>query len=295
MADDFKRWRIGGITITRIVELGPMEVGPHELFPDATRDDVKAEPWLAPNFVNEKANLVIDFQCFLIEAAGKKILVDTCIGDGKTLEEEALSNMTTGFLETLTRAGAGPDDVDVVLCTHLHFDHVGWNTRKVDGAWVPTYPKARYLFNRPELDFTLAAEHTPGDEFVAESIQPILDAGLVDLVATDHQVCAGVRLIPTPGHTPGHVSVWVEDAGESAVITGDMIHHPLQLARPEFASSFCADPEQSRASRRSLFGRLAGQPTLLIGSHFCEPTAGRVLAHGQGWRLECVEVAVPAE
>jgi glyoxylase-like metal-dependent hydrolase (beta-lactamase superfamily II) len=288
MSDEFRRWKVGDAWITRIVEIGPMFMPPQGLFPASTREQVKARAWLQPCFADADGQINLSFQCFLIEAGGRRILVDTCIGDNKRLAQEAFSGRVTQFLGTLGRAGAGPDQIDTVLCTHLHFDHVGWNTRLVDGAWVPTFPKARYLFARDEVAFALEGALEAGDESVAESIRPILDAGLADLVATDHRICAEVRFEPTPGHTPGHVSVVVESGGAQAIISGDAFHHPLQLAHPGMASSFCEDAALGEATRRRLFASIAGQPVLLIGSHFCEPSAGLVTADGDGWRLEPV-------
>ena len=298
MTSEFRRWRIGEITVTRIVEMGDVAIPADQLFPDATVGHVRAAAWLKPCFVNDDDQIRLNFQCFLIEAGARRILIDTCIGEHKQLAAEVLSGLVTGFLETLRQAGAGPEDVDTVLCTHLHFDHVGWNTRLVDGAWRPTFPQARYLFGETELAFTLGQEPLPGDEVVAQSIQPILDAGLADRVPMDHVVCEGVRLEPTPGHTPGHVSVWIESGGERALISGDAVHHPLQLAYPEFSSGFCHEPARSTATRRRLFGALAGEPVLFIGTHFCEPTAGRIRAEGEAWRFETVSaerLAEPAE
>ncbi|HWH18926.1 MAG TPA: MBL fold metallo-hydrolase, partial [Solirubrobacterales bacterium] len=175
-----------------------------------------------------------------------------------------------------------------LLCTHLHFDHIGWNTRLVDGAWVPTFPKARYLFGREEVAFTLGLTPDAGDESISQSVQPILDAGLADLVEPTHRICEEVRLIPTPGHTAGHVSVMIECGGERALISGDAFHHPLQLAHPDLSDRFAYDGALGVATRRRIFADLAGGPTLLIGSHFCEPTAGRVIKDGEAWRLDPV-------
>lgn len=288
MSAEFRRWRIGDVTVTRIVELGPMFLPAQGLFPAASTDLVRATAWLAPCFADGEGQINISFQCFLIEAGGRKILVDTCIGDDKQLDHAEFSNRVSGFLETLARAGAAADAVDTVLCTHLHFDHIGWNTRLVDGAWVPTFPNARYLFGRAEVAHTLALTPAAGDESVAQSVQPILDASLADLVEPTHRICGQVRLIPTPGHTPGHVSVMIEADGERALISGDAFHHPLQLAHPDLTDSFCHDGALSVATRRRVFADLAGAPTLLIGSHFCEPTAGRVIPDGDAWRLEPV-------
>jgi len=288
MSAEFRRWRIGDATVTRIVELGPEFLPAQGLFPAASAELVRATTWLAPHFADAEGQINISFQCFLIEVGARKILVDTCIGDGKQLDHAEFSNRVSGFLETLARAGAAPDAVDTVLCTHLHFDHVGWNTRLQEGAWVPTFPNARYLFGREEVAFTLAATRQAGDESVPQSVQPILDAGLADLVEPTHRICEQVRLIPTPGHTPGHVSVMIEDRGERALISGDAFHHPLQLAHPGLADSFSDDPTLGEATRRRVFAGLAGAPTLLIGSHFCEPTAGLVVKDGEAWRLEPV-------
>jgi glyoxylase-like metal-dependent hydrolase (beta-lactamase superfamily II) len=285
MDGEFKRWRIGDITVTRLIELGPLPLPVEALFPDATAADVLAEGWLAPHYANAEGRILLNFQGFLIETAGRRILVDTCIGEGKTLPAPNLSDMVGGFLQTLERAGARPGDIDTVLCTHLHFDHVGWNTQLVDGEWRATFPNARYLFARPELAFALTDKGHAGDESVAQSVQPILAAGLADEVETDEQVCPGVRLEPTPGHTPGHVSVWLESGGQTAVISGDCIHHPLQMARNAFVSGFCNDHDMARATRRKLLARLAGSPVLLIGTHFCEPTAGYVCTDGEAFRL----------
>jgi glyoxylase-like metal-dependent hydrolase (beta-lactamase superfamily II) len=288
MEISFRRWRIGEVTVTRMVEFGPLELAPESLFPAAGAEQVKSIDWLRPDFASEAGEIRMNLQCFLIQTPSRKILVDTCVGEQKHLAHEGLSGLMTGFLDTLAKAGAGPGDIDVVLCTHLHWDHVGWNTRLVDGAWRPTFPNARYLFGREELAFALGHELEPGDASVAESIQPVIAAGLVDLVEMDHRLCDEVRLEPTPGHTPGHVSVWIESNGARAMISGDAIHHPLQFANPDIASAYCSAPRQGCATRRQLFGRLAGEPVLFIGTHFAEPTAGLVARDGEAWRLNAV-------
>jgi glyoxylase-like metal-dependent hydrolase (beta-lactamase superfamily II) len=288
MSAEFRRWRIGEATITRIVEMDPFFMPPEGLFPAASAEMVRATTWLAPHFADAEGQINLVFQCFLVEVGARKILVDTCIGDGKQLDEPSFSNRVSDFLETLARAGAAPDSVDTVLCTHLHFDHIGWNTRLVDGAWIPTFPKARYLFGRTEVDHTLALTPDEGDASIAQSVRPILDAGLADLVEPTHRICDEVRLISTPGHTAGHVSVMIESAGERALISGDAFHHPAQLAHPDWSDRFAYDAALGIATRRRIFADLADVPTLLIGSHFCEPTAGLVLKDGDAWRLEPV-------
>ena len=289
MATEIRRWKIGDVQISRLIEVGPVDLPPVALFPDATREQVCGVAWLHPHFATPDGQIKLNFQCFLIEVGGRKILVHTCVGEHKRLAADILSHLVTGFLDTLKAAGAGPDDIDAVLCTHLHFDHVGWNTRLVDGEWRPTFPKARYLFGREEIAFALTNPAHEGDESLAESIKPILDAGLADPVESDHRLCDEIRLIPTPGHTPGHVSVWISSKGEEAIITGDAVHHPLQIAHPEIVSSFCHEPARGVETRRLLFNRLADEPFLVIGTHFTGPTAGFVVRDGETWRLNLDE------
>jgi len=175
-----------------------------------------------------------------------------------------------------------------VLCTHLHVDHVGWNTRLVDGAWVPTFPRARYLIGRAEYEYWQAEEAdsaAPERSPFHDSVKPVFDAGLVDLVETDHRICEEVAFEATLGHTPGHVSVRIRSKGEEALITGDFLHHPCQLAHPDWPSRADFDTEASTATRRRMFGALAGTPVLVIGTHFAAPTAGHVVRDGEVYRL----------
>jgi glyoxylase-like metal-dependent hydrolase (beta-lactamase superfamily II) len=191
------------------------------------------------------------------------------------------------FLEDLTHAGFPPASIDTVLCTHLHIDHVGWNTHMVDGRWVPTFPNARYLMNRTELQFLrsqIGVAHAE-TEHIPDSIQPVFDAGLVDFVSRDHRVTDELWLEPTPGHTPGHVSIHIASKGEHAVITGDLMHHPVQCAEPHLRSNFCNDHDQARETRLAFLERYQDRGALVIGSHFADPTAGWITRDGAAWRL----------
>jgi glyoxylase-like metal-dependent hydrolase (beta-lactamase superfamily II) len=191
--------------------------------------------------------------------------------------------MPSTFPEAMAEAGYPLEVIDTVVCTHLHFDHVGWNTRLVDGQWVVTFPNARYLFGRVEWEHWSSTE---GDySNVADTVRPVVDAGAADLVEVDHVLCPEVRLVPTPGHTPGHVSVVVESGGERAVITGDMAHHPVQFAEPELAAPADSDSAAAARTRRTFLGERAADGALVIGTHFGGPTAGRVVADGDTWRL----------
>ncbi|HUK64215.1 MAG TPA: MBL fold metallo-hydrolase, partial [Dongiaceae bacterium] len=167
----------------------------------------------------------------------------------------------------------------------LHVDHVGWNTMKAGGRWVPTFPNARYLIGKKEWDFWGNEPADPGSPIMDESVRPILDAGLADLVDPDHKLTSEVWLEPTHGHTPGHVSVRISSGGEDAVITGDMMHHPSQIARPEWHSGFDWNPEQGRETRRKAIQRWSGGNYLVIGTHFASPTAGKIVRDGDTYRF----------
>jgi glyoxylase-like metal-dependent hydrolase (beta-lactamase superfamily II) len=212
---------------------------------------------------------------FVVRDGERTILVDTCAGS----EPPRPLAGDPDFLERLGEALAGGiDAVDTVLCTHLHFDHVGWNTRVVDGRRVPTFPNARYLFARIELEALDLDDHASVRE---PSVEPLLEAGLVDLVETNHVLTPHIRLVPTPGHTPGHVSVEIESRGEQATITGDVLHTPLQVALPDLtASPFDADPARATATRKRFLDAHANQDRLLLGTHFPPPTAGHVRRAG---------------
>ncbi|MFC3172689.1 MBL fold metallo-hydrolase [Novosphingobium bradum] len=274
-------WKVGAVTVSAVVEslrIVPDAVQP-VFIPAATPDALRRIAWLAPHFIDADGRLRIAIQALLVEAPGLRLIVDTCIGEDGTAPE------TAPFLAALAEAGWPRDSVTHVLCTHLHFDHVGWNTCLEDGRWVPTFPRARYLFARIEHEHWSGRDDHDAPAILARSVQPVLDAGLADLVETDHRLSAEVRLVPTHGHTPGHVSVRIESEGHSAMITGDMTHHPCQMARPDWATGFDSDCAQGVRTREAVFAGLAGSPTLLIGTHFAAPTAGLVVRDGEGFRL----------
>ncbi len=278
------RWKVGDVTITRVVEVVTSSIGRFVL-PEATPDAVRSIPWLAPHFLDADGKLILSVHSLVIEAGGARIIVDTCIGNDKERSLPVWDHMSGPFLQDLEEAGAPRESIDFVLCTHLHVDHVGWNTMLVDGKWVPTFPNARYLFARSEWEYWKDQPEDFGP-VVTDSVRPIVDAGLADLVETDHKLCDEIWLEPTPGHTPGHVSVRIRSADEDAVITGDMIHHPCQIARPEWSSAVDWDPDRSRETRLAFLKRYAERPVLVIGTHFATPTAGRIIRDGDGYRLD---------
>jgi glyoxylase-like metal-dependent hydrolase (beta-lactamase superfamily II) len=286
--EHIKRWTIGNVDVVRIVEINALSGVNATLFQDCDHERVRRHPWLIPYFATAEGELLVSFQAFAVGAGNRRIMVDTCIGNDKHRQAPIFHELQTSFLDDLREAGFPPESIDTVLCTHLHLDHVGWNTRLLDGRWVPTFPNARYLFGRKEWDFICGLVGAPGAELdhLPDSLQPVFDAGLVDFVEPGHQVTDEVRLEPTPGHTPGHVSVRIDSDGHRAVITGDLMHHPIQCAEPDIKTNFCADHEQARQTRRAFLSRYEERKAFVIGSHFCEPTAGWIRRHGEVWRFE---------
>jgi glyoxylase-like metal-dependent hydrolase (beta-lactamase superfamily II) len=263
------RWNVGRVRISKIVEL---ETTGHTRFilPQATHEEIRQMPWLIPHFATEEGRLKMSIHALVVETPGRRIVVDTGLGNDK--EGRAVptwNNRNTPFLETMTAAGFAPDSIDTVLCTHLHVDHVGWNTRLEGGRWVPTFEKARYLFGRTEFEYW--RDHSVEPEKAAvfhDSVRPIMDAGRAELLASDARICNEITLIPTPGHSPGHMSVHIHSDGEEGLLSGDVAHHPCQMAHLDWSSTADSDPAQSTATRRSLFSRFADRPVLVIGGHF---------------------------
>ncbi len=281
------KWRIGDVTVTKIVEL-EMTGGTRFLLPQATPEAILPIAWLRPHFADENGRLAMSIHTFVVETPTRRIIVDTCLGNDKQKRKIPHWNDRNGpFLADLTQAGFPPDSIDTVLCTHLHVDHVGWNTMLVDGKWVPTFPKARYLMGRKEYEhWSVVSTREDMKHVLSDSVDPILDAGLATLVETDHALCDEISLVPTLGHTPGHVSVRIASKGEEALITGDFMHHPCQIAHPEWSTLADSDIEQGIQTRWEVFNRLAGTPTLVIGTHFAGATAGRIVRDGDTFRLD---------
>ena len=280
------KWRVGEVTVTKIVEL-EVTGGSRFILPQATYEAVLPIGWLQPDFADERGRLKMSIHALVVETPSRRIVVDTCLGNDKENRRIPTWNkMQTSFLADLAAAGYTAETIDTVVCTHLHVDHVGWNTMLVDGRWVPTFPNARYLMGRIEYaHWTGQRERDDMTAILADSVAPVWDAGLVDLVETDHRICDEVSLAPTPGHTPGHVSVRIASCGEEALITGDFMHHPCQIARPEWSSTADSDPDAARRTREAMLTGLAGTPTLVIGTHFAGRTAGRIVRDGDAFRL----------
>ena len=281
------KWQIGEVTITKIVE---MEVtgGSRFILPQATYEEILPISWLRPHFADERGRLKMSIHALIIEAPGRRIVVDTCLGNDKEGRRiPTWNNLNLPFLADLQGAGFPRESIDTVLCTHLHVDHVGWNTMLVHGKWLPTFPKARYLMGRAEFAHWRGQHERPDmDAVFADSVKPVHDAGLVDLVETDHCICDEISLVPTLGHTPGHVSVSIQSRGEEALITGDFMHHPCQIAHPEWSSAADSDPDMAHQTRNRMLAELASRPVLVIGTHFAGVTAGRIVRDGDTYRMD---------
>jgi glyoxylase-like metal-dependent hydrolase (beta-lactamase superfamily II) len=243
-------------------------------------------PWLYPHFVTPEGHLLLSIHALLVDAPGLKLVVDTCLGNDKPRKLTRGEALQTPFLKHMEEAGFTRDNVNAVVCTHLHVDHVGWNTMRESGKWVPTFPKAQYLIGREEFDHWSREGDSDQQEILADSVKPIFDAGLALQVEMDHRISPEIRLIPTTGHTPGHVSVVIESKGETAIITGDMMHHPCQIGHPEWSPGFDSDKEAASVTRQAMIKDWADQPILIIGTHFAGPTAGHIKRDGAEYRFE---------
>jgi glyoxylase-like metal-dependent hydrolase (beta-lactamase superfamily II) len=278
-------WQIGDVRISRFVEMETLSKGTFVL-PDATLENIqKAGEWLRPHFADENGRVRMSIHAFLIESAGKRIIVDTCIGNDKQRGFLGWNMLQTSFLSDLEKGGFPRDSINLVLCTHLHVDHVGWNTMLVEGRWMPTFTSARYLIGRKEWAHWSVQEDKFVRDPIEDSVRPVVDAGLTDLIEDTHRITNEIWLEPTPGHTPGHFSVRISSRGQEAVITGDLMHHPVQCQHPEWNCGFDFDHEQARKTRREFLTRYPDQPVLVFGTHFATPSAGHIVRDSAGWRF----------
>src|SRR3954454_8790945 len=277
-------WTVGKVKITKIVELETTG-STRFILPLASNEEIRKSPWLIPHFANEEGRLKMSIHSLVLETPSRRIVVDTGLGNDKEGRNVPTWNNRKGpFLETLTEAGFAPDSIDTVLCTHLHVDHVGWNTKLVGGQWMPTFAKARYVFGKTEYEYWRDHGHEESDKLAVfeDSVKPIADAGSADLVASDHRLTDEITLIPTPGHSPGHMSIHIQSEGQHGLLTGDVAHHPCQMAHLDWSSTADSDPKQSATTRRELFARFADTPTLVIGGHF---NAGHIKSEGDAFKF----------
>jgi glyoxylase-like metal-dependent hydrolase (beta-lactamase superfamily II) len=278
---------LGQISIQRIVESICVEFDAASFFPETTPDDwARHRPWMEPWALDPvSGKLVLTIQAFLVRTRHHTILIDTCVGDHKPRPVRPFWHMQrlNTFLPRLSAAGVTPEQVDYVMCTHLHWDHVGWNTQLRDGRWVPTFPHAKYIF--AELEWKeMEALHgrSPQPHFI-DSILPVMEAGQARLVATDFALDDEVWLEPTPGHTPGHVCVRLASQGKGAVITGDCIHSPVQCLEPKWIMRADADSAVASATRMRFLEGCCDSGVAVCATHFPEPSFGRIVRRREGF------------
>lgn len=278
---DALEWQIGAVRVTAVVEMEwPLRVD--WMMPDATPDAVASMPWLRDAFLVDGETMTIAVQAFTVESRGRRIVVDTCAGNGKRRGGllQMFDGLDTDLPARMSALGLPFASIDTVVCTHLHFDHVGWNTVLVGDEWVPAFEQARYVLTAADVAHWSTHPEEMHSAAYDDSIAPLLTAGVADVVdvtADGHVLTDEVRLIATPGHSPGHVSVLIESGGRRALITGDAVHHPVQLARPQWRDITDVDATRAAATRVDLARRAMADGVLVLGTHFAAPTAGNLV------------------
>ena len=290
MARVMRPFAVGDVQVASVMEFVTPWFDPGVLFPDSTPEAAaRHRDRLGPHCIDAASGaLIMASQSFLLRTPHHTVLIDTCVGNHKQRPNPKLHGADWPWLDRLGTAGVAPQDIDMVLCTHLHVDHVGWNTCLKDGRWVPTFPNARYLFHRREFEARIEADRNapnPAGDYMGDSVAPVMDAGQGVLVDGDHEIGDGLWLEPAPGHSPGHVCIRLERGGLRALFSGDVMHHPIQCAEPSWSSRFCTDPAESRRTRRSLLERCADTDVVVVPAHFPNGTAGRVVSAGDGFRF----------
>ncbi|MDA9411047.1 MBL fold metallo-hydrolase [Bradyrhizobium sp. CCBAU 45384] len=283
-------WRIGTTIVTRIEELLGPAFRPQELL--SAFDPAVLEEhlhWMAPHhYVAATDQFIMSVHSWLIQTPDHNILVDTCCGNAKNRPASPhFHQLGTPYLDRLRSAGLEPADIDYVLCTHLHVDHVGWNTRLVDGRWVPTFPNARYVFSREELNFWNPSHnpHLPEEprDVFTDSVLPVIAAKQEQVVSTTDQLGDNLLIEPAPGHSPGHVILRLLSGEDEGLFIGDVMHNPIQVYRPDWSSRFCMNPEQAMQSRLRVLGHCAEHNSLMFPAHFGIPHAGRIRSRANGF------------
>jgi glyoxylase-like metal-dependent hydrolase (beta-lactamase superfamily II) len=282
--------QIGNVTVQRIVE----QEGPFfdvlGFFPSLTKEILEENrSWMQPRYMDKDDKLLLCIQSYLLRTPHHNILIDTCVGNHKPRPTRPFWHEMTSdrYERNLAAAGVSVEDIDFVMCTHLHTDHVGWNTRLQDGRWVPTFPKARYVFAERELaHWTGRHANDPSQcPWITDSVLPIVAANRAEIVKSEYTFNDIISLTPSPGHTFDHYSVLLGKTGKDAIITGDMVHSPLQMRYPELGMMSDWDSPTAGRSRRRLFEQFCDTSTLWCTAHFPSPSVGRIARWGDGFRF----------
>jgi glyoxylase-like metal-dependent hydrolase (beta-lactamase superfamily II) len=284
---------IGSFEIARIADYEGPFFPPNEFFPDFDPEVVREHAdLLGPRLIEPgTGKLIFSFHSFVVKTGRHTILIDSCIGNDKERPTRPqFHRMRSSYIDDLAQVGVRPEEVDFVMCTHLHWDHVGWNTRLVDGSWVPTFPKAKYVMAKREFDhwqqFADSGADSPHALAFGDSISPVVKAGQALLVGDDYALDDGLWFESFPGHTPGNVVIHARSGGERGIFIGDVLHHPLQCIRPEWSTLACTDANASRVSRTRLVREHADSGTLIMPAHFPTPTVGHIKSHGANYRFD---------
>ena len=272
------------VKIKRVIET--VDRGNLPLIPQATPDNLKKIPWLDRSFLSGKRGLEIVIQLFVIESNDKVIIVDTCIGNHKDLTYKPWANKRRNFLNKIKAAGIIQTKVDYVVCTHIHLDHIGWNTTKINNVWKSTFPNASYIFSEKEFQHAKKFENKLHGNIIEESINPVIKSGQATFINPPYSIDKNITIIGTPGHTPGHMSVVVNYNNLNIIITGDMIHHPCQIAYPDWNTYYDFDKSLSTKTRRRILEKNAGQNSIIIGSHFSGSSFGRIIKDGDNYAFD---------
>jgi glyoxylase-like metal-dependent hydrolase (beta-lactamase superfamily II) len=284
-------FRIGEATVTRIPELALSKVTPAALFPGADPAELALALKRQPaDIVSADGHIAINVHSWLVRDKGRTILIDTGAGNGKDRPgSKMFDRLNTDYLDRLKAAGATPDDVDYVLLTHLHVDHVGWNTRLVDGRWTPLFRNARYVFVGAEHKYFTDPQNLNDNtrtsfQVQRDSVDPVVDAGQADMIAADgSEAIDGFAFHSTPGHTPNHASISFRSGAATALFCGDVMHHVLQAVRPDWNSAYDAAADDSRTARRWALRYGAETGATVFTAHFPKSAAGKVAKTAEGF------------
>ncbi len=286
---------IGDYGIARVAELEFPAFQALEFFPAATPDMVDEARRAFPGRISADGKIVMSFHSFVLKTGRHTILIDTCCNKSRPGRGQ-FDVGKADYMAGLAAAGVKPEEVTHVMCTHLHWDHVGWNTRLVDGQWVATFPNAQYVMAKREYDHWDAVyakdkgnQANPHALAFEDSVLPLMRADKAILVHDDYELDNGVSLEPCNGHTPGHVVMNVSSNDKRGVFIGDAIHHPIQLLFPDLSTRADTDQDAARVSRRALIEKHAGTGNVVMPHHFSTPTCGTIEPAAQGFRFDFVQ------
>jgi glyoxylase-like metal-dependent hydrolase (beta-lactamase superfamily II) len=287
--------KIGRFRIDRVEEFLLPGFAPNALYPAFDPSVFQEWSWLAGPSVYDpdSKNLMSSLHSWILRDSQKTIIIDTGVGNGKKRDYPGFGDrfhmVNTPYLDRLAAIGIKPSDVTYVVITHLHMDHVGWNTMNVGNNWVPTFPNARYVFGREDMERVLSpaflAKGGMAERVAHDSLLPVIDAGLVDPSEPGQELFPGFSFEAAPGHTPDQLAIRVRSDGAEALFTADAFHTPIQIVRPDWSSRFALDPKTAQRTREGILERAANDDTILFPSHFCDPFYGRIVRHGVGYRL----------